>query len=71
MRELTYYLLKQDIYEATEFVPLNTSSVDVATDDQIYFWAIKFRINHISTMLVSMYDFSSLLQFQLNAVSGC
>ncbi|PON37046.1 Vacuolar protein sorting-associated protein [Parasponia andersonii] len=44
----------QDIYEATEFLPLNTSSVDAATDDQIYFCAIKFRINHISAMLCSM-----------------
>ncbi|XP_062110985.1 uncharacterized protein LOC133822610 isoform X2 [Humulus lupulus] len=44
----------QDIYEATEFVPLTAPGADAASDDQIYFCAIKFHINHVSTMLCSM-----------------
>ena len=54
-------LVEQDIYEATEFHPLNTSNVDAAANDEIYFCVIKFSIHRISTVLHSMYGCSLVL----------
>uniref|UniRef100_A0A803PHY5 Vacuolar protein sorting-associated protein n=1 Tax=Cannabis sativa TaxID=3483 RepID=A0A803PHY5_CANSA len=58
----------QDIYEATEFVPSNTPGPDAATDDQIYFCAIKLCINHISAMLCSIKCGKEIAQLVLSGL---
>ena len=45
----------QDISEATEFHPVVSSSVDVATKHELCMFALKFEIHRISAMLCSKY----------------
>lgn len=52
----------QDISEATEFRPLLSSSVDVATKRELCIFALKIHFRQISATLFSKYSALSYVQ---------